>query len=192
MMRKMLSYTALGCLLAFLLFVPTAPVFAQAKSPVNVRSISGDKPQTPQYQLLKGQVMARTLDWYRITVAYDTDPDWIDELTFTYYVLTKGKKGQLSLFKGDVTYVNVAKGKHLSDMYLHPSTLARYGSADRVAVLVSSKGRMLAMDSNPRSATRWWEQFPVPPVEGLVLNRMQTPFAMVNFDDYEAIKIPSR
>ena len=33
---------------------------------------------------------------------------------------------------------------------------------------------------------RWWEQ--MTPVDGYVLNRMETPFAMISFDDYEAIK----
>ena len=191
-MRKMLSLSAsVFFLLSLLLIVPSA-VYGQGGSPVSIKNISGDKPQTPQYQLLKGQVMARTLDWYRITVNYETHSDWIDDLTFTYYVLTKDKQGKFHLFKGDVTYVNLAKGKHLSDMYLHPSTVARYGGVERVAVLIASQGRMLAMDSQPRSASRWWEQSPVPPVDGLVLNRMQTPFAMVNFDDYEAIKAPGR
>jgi hypothetical protein len=44
------------------------------------------------------------------------------------------------------------------------------------------------MDGIPTgsAASRWWEQ--LPPVEGYVLNRMETPFAMIYFDDYEAIK----
>ena len=55
-----------------------------------------------------------------------------------------------------------------------------------VAVLVNVQGRLVAMESLPNSNQRWWEQ--LAPTEGLVLNRMQTPFAMLYFDDYEAIK----
>jgi hypothetical protein len=161
---------------------------AAASTQVQIRKITGTKVQTPQYRLLGGQAMARTLDWYQIVSSYDTSPEWMDDLTFTYYVLVKSKAGKYGLFKGEVTYINVARGKHLSDVYLHPSTLARFGVVERVAVIVTSQGRVLAMESLPASKARWWEQSPVPPVDGLVLNRMETPFAMINFDDYEAIK----
>ncbi len=170
------------------LFVAVSAQAQEGSPGISIRKVSGGKVSTPQYQLLKGQTMARTLDWYQIVVHYETSPDWMDELTFTYYVLVKSKAGKFSLFKGDVTYVNIMKGRHLSDIYLHPSTLSRFGTVERVAVLVGSQGRMLAMESQPSSNARWWEQSPVAPVEGLVLNRMETPFAMINFDDYEAIK----
>ena len=85
-----------------------------------------------------------------------------------------------------MTYVNIQKGKHKSDMYLHPSTIARYGDVQRVGVVISSQGRVLAMESLPANNQRWWEQ--LTPLDGYVLNRMQTPFAMIYFDDYEAIK----
>ena len=155
---------------------------------VQIRKIEPAKVKTPEYQLLKGQFMATTRDWFQITTSYETAPDWLDDLTFTYYVLMKPKSGpaKFVLFKGDVTYVNIQKGKHKSDMYLHPSTMARYGDVERVAVVLTTQGRVVAMESLPASQQRWWEQ--LTPVDGYVLNRMQTPFAMVNFDDYEAIK----
>lgn len=155
---------------------------------VQIRKIEPAKVKTPEYQLLKGQFMATTRDWFQVTVSYETAPDWIDDLTFTYYVLMKPKSGpaKFMLFKGDTTYVNIQKGRHKSDMYLHPSTMARYGDVERVAVVLTTQGRVVAMESMPSSQQRWWEQ--LTPVDGYVLNRMQTPFAMINFDDYEAIK----
>jgi hypothetical protein len=59
-----------------------------------------------------------------------------------------------------------------------------------VGLVITSQGRVLAMESNPSSQERWWER--ATPRAGFVLNRMQTPFAMINFDDYESIKLPER
>lgn len=163
---------------------PSAPT-----RPVVIRGIKGGKITTPQYQLLKGQTMARTRDWFQILTQYDTAPDWMEELTFTYYVLLRDKLSPQRtpiLFRGEVTYVTIQKGRHMSDMYLHPSTLARYGEVEATAVLVTYKGQLVAMESQPPSQQRWWEQ--LAPVDGFILNRMETPFAMIDFDTYEAIK----
>lgn len=183
----------LWTILAVFVAVLLAPeTFAQqAAAPagvVKIRKIEQRKAPTPEYQLLKGQFMGQTREWLAVNTQYRTDPEWIDELTFSYYIMVRSKTGakKLTLFKGDVTYINVAKGDHKSDIYLHPSTLARYGDVEGIAVVVNTQGRVVAMDSLPASNKRWWEQFT--PVEGYVLNRMQTPFAMINFDDYEAIR----
>ena len=163
---------------------------APAGNQVKIRKITpNSKIPTPEYKLLTGQVMSETRNWFQVVVDYDTAPEWMDDLTFTYYIVTEGKTGttKFTLFRGDVTYVNVQKGKHKSDMYLHPSTIARFGVVQRVGVVISSQGRVLAMESLPSTGSpRWWEQ--LTPQDGYVLNRMQTPFAMIYFDDYEAIK----
>ena len=149
--------------------------------------VPNSKVPTPEYKLLTGQVMSQTRNWFQVNVDYETDPEWMDDLTFTYYIVSQNKAGKFTLFRGDVTYVNIQKGKHRSDMYLHPSTIARYGVVQRVGVVVSSQGRVLAMESLPSTGSpRWWEQ--LTPLDGYALNRMQTPFAMIYFDDYEAIK----
>ena len=182
------------CCLCFISLLIPASSEAQEVTPapakgISIKKITPEKQKTPEYQLLKGQVMARTREWFVVNTIYETDPEWVDEALFTYYVVVKSKQGptKFTLFKGEVTYVNIQKGKHKSDIYLHPSTLARFGDVERVAVVISIQGRPVAMESLPSSNRRWWEE--LPPVDGYVLNRMQTPFAMINFDDYEAIKI---
>lgn len=163
-----------------------------ASAGVEIRKISGTRVKTPEYRVIGGQAQPRSRDWFAITTQYDTAPEWLDELTFSYYVLVQGRTPQQpkhSLLTGEVTYVNIQKGRHLSDMYLHPSTLARYGDVKGVAVVVKQQGRVLTIGTEPPTQQRWWEQ--LPPISGLVLNRMQTPFAMINFDDYEAIKTES-
>jgi hypothetical protein len=86
--------------------------------------------------------------------------------------------------------VDIEEGnRHKSVAYLHPSTLARYGEVQAIAVVIYEQGRPVAMESRPASKKRWWENYT--PVKGYVRNRMETPFAMINFDDYEAIKAGS-
>lgn len=183
---------SLTILSAILTAIPATETFAQQQAApartVQIRKIEQKKALTPEYQLLKGQFMGQTREWFAVQTQYRTAPEWLDDLTFTYYIVVRAKSGpqKFTLFKGDVTYVNIQKGDHKSDMYLHPSTLARYGDVERVAVVISAQGRVVAMESLPASTTRWWEQ--LTPVDGYVLNRTQTPFAMINFDDYEAVK----
>jgi hypothetical protein len=185
----------LSTVLAAFLILPLSNIAsAQDDTPagnqVKIRKIvPSSKIPTPEYKLLTGQVMSQTRNWFQVVVDYDTAPEWMDDLTFTYYIMCENKTGatKFTLFRGDVTYVNVQKGKHKSDMYLHPSTIARFGVVQGVGVVISSQGRVLAMESLPATLSpRWWEQ--KTPQDGYVLNRMQTPFAMIYFDDYEAIK----
>ena len=189
-MTSALKLVLAGSLLvAFAPFARSQPPPAAGERPLEIRDISGMKVLTPEYTLKKGQVSAQTRNWFQITTQYDTKPEWLDEVDFTYYVLVKNKdpKGPPQiLYRGNVTYVNVEKGKHKSDMYLHPSTLARFGDVQAVGVEVKVQGRIVARESKPSSNQAWWEQ--LAPREGVLLNRMQTPFAMLNFDDYEMIK----
>lgn len=180
------------CVSSFIFLGTTIGLVAQQNEAVSaqIKRLEARKTPTPQYQLVSNQMKGKSKDWLRIVATYDTDAQWTDDLTFTYYVLVRNKdpKGPpRSLFRGKVTYVNVGKGRnHESDVYLHPSTIARYGDAEMVAVLIESGGRLLASESQPPSSKRWWEQ--LSPIDGLVLNRMQTPFAMINFDDFEAVR----
>lgn len=178
------------------LFAQDAPAQQAAGSPsvpLLVRKISGSKVETPQYQIRKSQFVGVTRQWFQIIVDYDTAPNWLDEATFTYYVAMLNKNPEpganpRTFFKGEVSYINIARGKHRSDIYLHPSTVARFGDIERMAVIVTVGGRVVALDGIPSNTAqqRWWEQ--VAPQGGYLLNRSETPFAMLNFDDYEAVK----
>jgi len=79
----------------------------------------------------------------------------------------------------------VPKGRHFSDMFLHPNVVARMGPVKQIAVVVKVKGATVAMDSTATRAN-WWDGFS--PVDGVMLNRSQTPFAYIDFDSFEAIK----
>lgn len=182
---------------ALLLFVPPE-LFAQqpASDILRVRRVEGTMVRAPQYQVTGGTRTTRQSQWLQVRTEFETAPEWIDEMTFTYYIVLRNRRppegeAEFNLFRGEVTYVNIARTRTgQSTVFLHPSTVARYGDVERVGVVISSQGRVLAMASNPASDQRWWEQ--LPPRAGFVLTRMQTPWAMVNFDDYEAVKPAER
>jgi hypothetical protein len=158
---------------------------------VSVRKVELKKYATPQYQLAQNQMKGKSRDWISIVSDYDTDSLWTDELTFTYYVLVENMKNpkapRESVFRSKVTYVNIEKGRgHKSDVFMHPSITARFGDIKKIAVLVEANGKLVAGDSLPKSNQRWWEQYT--PVDGMLQNRSQTPFAAINFDDYEMVK----
>ncbi len=186
--------TGLLCVVASLLLagaVATAQAQMEGPGGVQIKRIELKKRPTPQYQLSVNQMNGKSRDWVGVTTEFDTEAPWTDELTFTYFVLVRGKQvgaPKQSMFRGKVTYVNIEKGRgHKSDVFLHPSTLARFGDVEKVAVLVEANGKLMAGDSLPKANLRWWEQ--MTPVDGMLLNRTQTPFAMINFDDYEAVKM---
>ena len=163
-----------------------------ARGAVKLSKVEGKKTATPIYSVQNTQPPAQAVQrqWYQITVFFHTTPEWLDDLDLRCYVLLKGKPGTAGskqmLLKGDVTLVNIAKGKHKCDFFVHPNTLLRYGDVDTVAVVMSKQDQLIGMASQPENPKRWWEDYQ--PVPGLVLRRTETPFALVNFDDYEQVK----
>lgn len=163
----------------------------QAGAPkiLRIKNIDIREMPTPEYEVRRNQLQSRKVkQWTQISCDYETAPEWIDEANFTYYALLEGKdsKNPWSLLRGQLSYVNIDRGKHESVVYLHPSTLARMGNVKQVAVLIYVKGQLVGIESKPSSNQRWWEQ--AQPKDGFVLSRVETPFAMLSFDNYESLK----
>ncbi len=161
-----------------------------------VRRIEPRMVDPPRYQVRDGRSIdaGRAGRWLEVRLQYDRpEIEWLDEATFTYYIVLHNRRPaegerEYNLFRGEVTYVNIPRERNLNSvMYLHPRTMERYGEVDRVAVVISSQGRMLAIASDPDTDERWWER--LPPKTGFVLNRLETPFAMLNTEAFEAIKV---
>jgi len=149
------------------------------------------KIRTPEFKNDASEPQAQARDWARIEVQYDTDADWIDELEFRYMVLVKNSKtGAFTMFPATVNYVDIAKGKrHTSTVFLRPATLERYGAVEWAGVKVYLKGKdaPVAAMQMPENDLRPWTAT-VNTKEGVLLNRDQTPFALVAIDNYETIK----
>lgn len=177
--------------LAVLSMQPSAaPAQQGASSSVRIKKMTGEPRETPEYNIKRAYPRGRILEWYMLGCEYETREDWLDELEFTFYALikTKDNREPYVLLKNTTTYVNIEKGAHKAVSYIHPSTIRRFGAVERMAVEIRQGGRMVGMESRPSSNQRWWEQ--LPPKEGLLLPTWLTPFYLINFDDYEAIKQP--
>lgn len=163
---------------------------APAKLPISVKKIDGARVETPAYSVKGFQATGKAKQWFRVFAEYDSEPDWIDELNFTFYVMVKGKTRDVpaaSLFKGEVTQIHIPAGnRHIVDMYIHPNVLARFGDVAQVAIEVRQGGRLLAQGGKPEPTAAWWNNFA--PVEGVLLDRSKTPFALVEIDEQEIIK----
>lgn len=167
---------------------PAAP-----RVPMVIRSVESAAVATPVYEVKGSSQQPVRGKWLHVVAEYDTDPEWIDELTFTFYVGFKGKTKEApaaSVFKGEVTQVHIAAGKrHMVDMYVHPRLIARYGEPGPVAIEVKQRdGRVLGTSGKPEPTQAWWNNPQYTMVTDGLLNRSQTPFALIDIESQEIIK----
>ncbi len=186
-------------LLAVLLFVSLSVVAAEKveRPDITINDVDTQELSAPLYQGEDGDdtlyipgiplYSSREKKWFRISVDYETRPDWIDRLTLEFYVLLPGREEEPILFKGEVSYVDIPEGrKHLAEMYMHFNSYERYYRRGKVrtAVLAKVDGEIVAIDDRNSLDDKWWENIPLHPC-GL-LNRLDTPFRVVNAGNYEA------
>lgn len=176
--------------------ISTGTTHGQDSEILRIRRLEGETVRAPQYQTRGGQAPRRTREWLQVRTEFQTAPEWIDEMTFTYYIVLRNRRPapgepEVRLFRGESNYINIARTREgQSTVFLHPSTVERFGELVQVGVVITSGGRVVGMESSPSREGRWWEQ--LTPQSGMVLNRRDTPFAMINFDDFEATPAASR
>jgi len=125
--------------------------------------------------------------WLQISVRYETRPEWLDHLTLEFYVLMPTPSPEGTLFKGVVHYVDIPKGRdHLAEMYMHFNTRKRYSRRGKIrtAVLAKTNGTIVGIDQNNSPEDPWWETAPAG--SHALLNRLDTPFRIVNEESYQA------
>jgi hypothetical protein len=126
--------------------------------------------------------------WLKIEATFSSAPPWADDVQLKYWVLM-GRGNNAKLFAGEVTHVNVERGQgHYSAMFVHPTTIERFGSgqAEAVAVQLYYKGVLMGQESDPPSSVRWWER--LSPLAGYILSPDQTPWSVIAHKRYEAVK----
>jgi len=153
--------------------------------------------KTPIYQTTVPRSATQEQDWHQVTVTYDTAPEWLDEVVFQYHVLSlhtvEGKR-KFNLYRKAVRYIDIKKGRnHNSTVFLRPSTRERYGDVVAAAVEVMVGGKVVATEkaeSMPMPDV-WWknpavtESADLTVRDGYLLDRANSPFALINIDDYE-------
>lgn len=164
---------------------------AMVRTPEFNAAVTGGQPK----------ISKRPREWALFEVKYSTPAKWMDELSFTYHVMTKGKdddgKDAYSYYTLTLRYINIPKGDHMSSVALPPSMVERYGEPISLALeIVGKDGSVLATQSETiinYPTKEWWKDSNVldkPQVSrrtGL-MDRSKTPFALVNADDYEVVQ----
>lgn len=199
MMAKRVTGLWCGGVIMLLCLVAGAGYAQQIKamtSPVDIRRLDGGSVDTPVFAVKGYSSSASPEEWFRAYVEYDSEPDWLDELSFTFYVILRGKTKDappVSLLKEEVTYQHIASGKkHQADIFVHPNILSRFGEVELVAVEIRRDGLLLARAGKPSPPDAWWDRIAQGtlgvPVTGMLTRRDQSPFALVEIDQHEMIK----
>ncbi len=149
-----------------------------------------------------GKTSQKSKIWGVFDVSFATAPEWIDSLTVTYTVVMQ-KTGQLkpgekaiSVFQVSVEDPDVEQGRdHKAGAVLKPAALKRFGKVIGFAAEISVGGKVVAADSQTegplRGQEKWWlnpkimEGANVARRDGYLLDRMKTPFQLVDIDNYE-------
>ncbi len=161
--------------------------------------------RTPEFDVQVQNTMRRVSrkprEWALFEVKYSTSAEWTDELSFNYYVMTKGvdREGNevFNFYTTTVRYIDIPKGDHMSCVAIAPSQIERYGEPVALALeIIDKEGEIADMNSETTikfPSEEWWKDSTVldsPKVkrrEGLV-DRSKTPFALINIDDYEVVQ----
>ncbi len=155
---------------------------------IRIRTSMVESPDFNVRNVTSGRVTKR---WFEISTAYDTTVEWLDELEFVYYIYmeTKLPDSRQMLWTHTVSYTDIPRDRHLSQVYIHPNTYERI--VDRIVytgVEVRYRGRPVAWTSEESRVrnNQWWEEArrTFPPTEGRILHREDTPFGLINVDQF--------
>lgn len=182
------------------------PVVAQMNSEFKITKVESNFIPSPNYSGPRYDKRGpKAKDWLEVDVTFDwspraKEPMYTDEAMFNYYILLKNKSKEApegTLLTGSVTHISIPQGKNMhSVVYISPRTLERFFSGKMpvnagaavaaAAVTISNQGAVVAEDRGGFDPL-WWTKFQQTP--GFVLNKNQTPFAPLQWDYYEAIKV---
>ena len=155
--------------------------------------------KTPEYRHSLSPGVNRPGDWVEVKLTFDTTPEWIDELTVQFFVLTETRlqgKPEYTLFRRTVRCTDVERGEnHMVAVYLPPNIVRRRGMPVAVGAEVSIGGKPAAVEGDSEKTLKlqaeWWkspvvtESKDVAIRDDALLAREQSPFALVAIDDYE-------
>ena len=186
----------------FTLETLTAPSIAQVPVVLTERNVKIEKiipavVGTPDFTVTgtPPKRTAKQLKWLEIEVEFAVDGvPFADELTFKFDVKINGK-----LCPGEITHVNIPKGRdHFTVMYISPRNLERImdgkllteTAIENIWVQITKQGQRLAILTLKKPAT----EIPVniPQTQGMLTPKSETPFQVLWWDRYEAVKLPAR
>ena len=152
---------------------------------------------------LTGKTSQKSRIWGVFDVTFQTVPQWIDSMTITYTVILlnpkpDAKKGEkpMTLMQTTVEYADVQQDReHKAGAVVLPAALLRLGEPLGFAVSISVGGKEVAsqgVGKGPlQSHKEWWKDSAIldhPNVQrrdAYMMDRMKSPFQLVDPDDYE-------
>jgi hypothetical protein len=163
-------------------------------SEFRIRSVKPKFDATPDIQSSypkPGAVGGTPTKWLRVEVEFDSSLEYADNVEFRWYIAVTGEKKPV-VFADSVTHINVKRGsRHLSVIFMPPRTVDRYAKNSQVkqiAVQLWHDQKLADTGGWPNEPkTRWWEE--VKPERGALLNLLQTPFGVLEYDRYEQIRV---
>jgi len=180
---------------------------AQSPKDFEILKITPDLATTPEYNFSfgpKNKKVQKNKDWLELEVSFSwmpkaPKPEFLDEVTFNYYILLNNKSREYpqgTLLTGTVTHVAIPQAKGMNSvMYVSPRTLQRFfegkipstasAAVTDVGVTITKQGQLVA-EASWKGRGQWWSA--LQQVGGYVLNKNETPFAPLAWDYYEAIK----
>lgn len=183
-------------LLGAVSFIPIA-CFGQARgSDFQLSKITKNFISAPQF-VYTGAQQYRTDQnerWLEVEVEFISAVAFTDELTLKYFILING-----TVLPGEVTHANIlARRDNRSVMYVPPAVLAHLlsnrpvtpASVQNIAVQIVQGGGVKDELSLVRGPPQWYTT--IPALNGLVLNKNETPFAAIYWDRYVQIKKQGR
>lgn len=129
--------------------------------------------------------------WAAVEAEYVTTVDWVDEMTFTFHVLTEDSKKEFHYFTTTVTYLDIAKGEHGACVMLPPAAVVRYGTPTALGVEVEAEGKQLGVEMTGIKSPWWTQLDKIKKLErhsGYLQDRSKTPFGMTHIDEYEVVR----
>jgi hypothetical protein len=179
----------------------------QGSKDFEILKITPDLAITPEYNFSfgpKNKKVQKNKDWLELEVSFSwqpkaAKPEFLDELTFNYFILLNNKNREYpqgTLLTGTVTHVAIPQAKAMNSvMYISPRTLERFfegkiptsasAAVTDVGVTITKQGQLVA-EASWKGRGQWWSA--LQQVGGYVLNKNDTPFAPLAWDYYEAIK----
>ena len=152
---------------------------------------------------ITGKTSQKSRIWGVFDVTFQTVPQWIDSMTITYTVIllnpkpdAKKNEKPMTLMQTTVEYADVAQDReHKAGAVVLPAALLRLGEPLGFAVSISVGGKEVAsqgVGKGPlQSHKEWWKDSAIldhPNVQrrdAYMMDRMKSPFQLVDPDDYE-------
>lgn len=185
---------------------PAAPAAGPAGSnpgEVKILKLTDFNDYKQKAKSITGKTSQKSRVWGVFDVTFQTVPQWIDSMTITYMVMlfnpkadAKKNEKQLTLMQTTVEYADVAQDReHKAGAVVLPAALLRLGEPIGFSASISVAGKEVASQGVSRgplsSHKEWWKEDAVlnsPNVQrrdSYMVDRMDSPFQLVDPDDYE-------